>query len=99
AVREHPELAGVQFRARNEWVAGTHSRTTIRGCYGAGREDSSRTSDFTYDADHPAVLVGTGHGPTPVEFVLHALASCLTAGLVNIASARGVALESVSSTV
>src|SRR5262249_47004739 len=76
-----------------------HSRTTIQGFYGAGQEDTSRTTAFTYDADHPAVLVGAGNAPTPVEFVMHALASCLTAGLVNIAAARGVALRWVESTV
>jgi uncharacterized OsmC-like protein len=51
------------------------------------------------DADHPTVLVGADNGPTPVEYVLHALAACLTAGLVNIASARGVVLTEVESTV
>jgi uncharacterized OsmC-like protein len=45
------------------------------------------------------VLVGTGKGPTPVEFLLHAIAACLTAGLANIAAARGVRLHEVSSTV
>ena len=52
-----------------------------------------------FDADHPAVLVGADNGPTPVEFLLHALAACLTAGIANIAAARGVNLESVESTV
>ena len=52
-----------------------------------------------FDADHPAVLVGRDNGPTPVEFVLHALAACLTAGLANIAAARGVRLTEVRSTV
>ena len=99
AVKGTPELAKFQFRATNRWVSGTHNRTTIRGFYGAGQEDTSRTQDFTYDADHPAVLVGQGNGPTPVEFVLHALAACLTAGLANIAAARGVTLTSVESTV
>src|SRR5215475_6931528 len=51
------------------------------------------------DADHPPVLVGTDNGPTPVEYVLHALAACLTAGIANIAAARGVTLTEVSSTV
>ena len=83
----------------NRWLSGTHNRSTIRGFYGAGQEDTSRTEDFTYDADHPAVLVGTGHGPTPVEFLLHAIAACLTSGLANIAAARGVPLREVSSTV
>ena len=34
-----------------------------------------------------------------MEFLLHAIAACLTAGLANIAAARGVNLESVESTV
>lgn len=99
AVKDNRDLAKFQFRATNRWVSGTHNRSTIRGFYGAGQEDTSRTEDFTYDADHPAVLVGTGHGPTPVEFLLHAIAACLTAGIANIAAARGVALHAVSSTV
>jgi uncharacterized OsmC-like protein len=99
AVKASPEIADFQFRASNTWISGTHSRTTIQGFYGAGQEDTSRTEPFAYDADHPAVLVGTGKGPTPVEFLLHALAACLTAGLANVAAARGVTLHRVQSTV
>lgn len=99
AVKGSPELAKFQFRATNKWVSGNHSRSTIQGFYGAGQEDTSRTEPFTYDADHPAVLVGGGSAPTPVEFLLHAIAACLTAGLGNIAAARGVTLHSVESTV
>jgi uncharacterized OsmC-like protein len=43
--------------------------------------------------------VGGDQGATPVEFVLHALTSCLTAGIGNIASARGIKLTKVESTV
>jgi uncharacterized OsmC-like protein len=99
AVRANPEIAKFQFRASNRWISGTHNRSTIQGFYGAGQEDTSRTEPFHYDADHPAVLVGTGTAPTPVEFLLHALAACLTAGLANIAAARGVKLTEVESTV
>ena len=98
AVKAQPELAKFQFRATNTWVLGTHNVSTIDGYYGAGQE-LSRDGGFRYDADHPPVLTGSDHGPTPVEFLLHALAACLTAGLVNIAAARGVTLTSVSSTV
>ena len=99
AVKGQPEIAHFQFRATNEWISGTHNRSTIQGFYGAGQEDTTRTSPFTYDADHPAVLVGTNNGPTPVEFLLHAIAACLTSGLANIAAARGVTLHRVRSTV
>lgn len=98
-VRAQPAAAQFQFRARNEWVHGVHSRTAIQGFFGAGQEDASRTEPFVYDADHPQVLVGTGKGPTPVEFLLHAIAACLTAGVVNVASARGITLHRVESTV
>jgi uncharacterized OsmC-like protein len=52
-------------------------------------------ASFQADADHPGVLCGEDQGPTPVEWVLHALAACLTAGVANIAAARGVNLHSV----
>ena len=99
AVKAAPQIAQFQFRASNEWVSGTHNRSVIQGFYGAGQEDTSRPEPFEYDADHPAVLVGTNQGPTPVEFLLHAIAACLTAGLANVAAARGVTLRRVRSTV
>jgi uncharacterized OsmC-like protein len=98
AVKANPEIAKFQFRATNKWVSGTHNRSTIHGFHGAMQE-MTHQQPFSYDADHPAVLVGSDNGPTPVEFVLHALAACLTAGLANIAAARGVNLEEVESTV
>lgn len=97
-VRNQPELARFTFRASNEWVRGTHSRTTMETFSGAGG-DHHHKATYAYDADHPAVLVGTDEGPTPVEFLLHGIAACLTAGLANIAAARGVELRSVTSTV
>ncbi len=98
AVKANPEIAKFQFRATNRWVSGTHNQSTIHGFYGAMQEMTHQQA-HVYDADHPAVLVGTDTAPTPAEFVLHALAACLTAGLANIAAARGVNLESVESTV
>jgi uncharacterized OsmC-like protein len=99
AVKGAPQIAQFQFRATNEWISGTHNRSSIQGFYGAGQEDTSRTAPFRYDADHPQVLVGTNLGPTPVEFLLHAIAACLTSGLANVAAARGITLQRVSSTV
>jgi uncharacterized OsmC-like protein len=52
-----------------------------------------------YDADHPEVLVGDNTAPTAVEFLLHAIAACLTSGIGNIAAARGIKLYRVESTV
>ena len=97
-VKAQRELARFQFRAKNRWISGTHSQSTIGGYFGAGAEQQ-RERAFRLDGDHPQVLVGEDNGPTPVEYVLHALATCLTAGLINIAAARGIDLEEVESTV
>jgi uncharacterized OsmC-like protein len=96
AVKAQKDLAKFQFRATNKWVSGTHSQSTINGYYGAGQEHT-RSEDFRYESDHPPVLVGGDNGPAPIEFLLHALAACLTAGLGNIASARGINLTEVES--
>ena len=98
AVKGQPEIAGFQFRAANTWISGTHSRSTFSGFFGATQEMAHK-SVTEVDSDHPAVLVGQDEGPTPVEYVLHAIAACLTAGLANIAAARGVRLDKVTSTV
>jgi uncharacterized OsmC-like protein len=97
-VKGQPELAKFQFRATNRWQQGTHSRTRIESFSGAGGEHA-HAREMTYDADHPQVLVGRDQAPTPVEFLLHALAACITAGIGNIAAARGVTLYEVESTV
>lgn len=91
-----PELAEFQFRATNRWQQGTHSRTSIQSFSGAGGEQS-HVREFTFDADHPELMTGRDQGPTPVEFLLHGLAACLTAGIGNIAAARGVTLYEVES--
>jgi uncharacterized OsmC-like protein len=98
AVKDQPELAKFQFRASSRWMKGTHSRSRVEAFTGAGGTHTHET-DFNYDSDHPKVLVGEGKGPTPVEFLLHGLAGCLTAGIANVAAARGVKLSEVESTV
>lgn len=96
AVRNQPELARFTWRASNRWIEGTHSRSQAEAFSGAGG-DHAHAASFRFDGDHPAVLVGKDNGPTPVEFLLYSLAGCLTAGIANIASARGVKLSSVES--
>jgi uncharacterized OsmC-like protein len=98
AVGNQPELAEFQFRATSRWLSGTHSQSVMHGFSGAGGEHQHITA-YKADGDHPAVLCGADSGPTPVEWLLHALASCLTAGIANIAAARGIKLNKVESTV
>lgn len=97
AVEADPELARFEFRAHNAWVDGGNNRSTIKGFYGAGGEDETRKAAFVYDNDEPDVLLGTDKGANPVEYVLHALAGCLTTSLVYHAAARGIVIRRVES--
>jgi uncharacterized OsmC-like protein len=97
AIEANPELGRFQFRAVNRWVDGPHNRSTIKGFYGAGGEDTTRTESFELVSGEPQVLLGTDTGPNPAEFLLHALAGCLTTSLVYVAAARGVRLTEVTS--
>ncbi|CUA86144.1 Uncharacterized OsmC-related protein [Chelatococcus sambhunathii] len=98
AVAGQAELARFRFRARSRWVSGTHSVSTMKDFFGAGAEQSHATAHEAH-GDHPAVLCGADQGPTPVEYLLSALAACLTSGIANIAAARGVTLHKVEATV
>jgi uncharacterized OsmC-like protein len=93
AIQENPDLARFQFRARNEWVNGGHSRTIVDGFHGAGQEDSSRTEPFVFEGDEPPVLLGHNNAPNAVEAVLHALASCLAVGFIYNAAAQGIQVD------
>lgn len=95
-MKENGELAAFRFSARNEWVEGTASRSSIYEWYGAG-SDQVHVEEFDFVADHPTL--GHGHGPTPQEYVLHALAACITAGVATGAAARNIELQKVSSKV
>jgi uncharacterized OsmC-like protein len=97
AVKEKPAIAKFQFRATNKWLTGGHNQTSIKGFYGAGQEDTTRTKPFILDADEPPILLGEDHGANPVEYVLTALAGCLTTSLVYHAAANGIKIDEVES--
>ena len=98
AFKGDTSLTKFQWRARNEWVNGTHSRTTIDQFYGVG-DEQSHDAPQVHDADHPALFAAEDNGSTPVEFVLHALAACLTGGVAAVAANRGITLNSVNSVI
>jgi uncharacterized OsmC-like protein len=93
-----PEAAKFQWRANCTWQNGTHSRSTVEGFFGLGEEQSHRNS-FSFDADHPEIFASEDNGVTPTEYVLVALASCLTAGVAAVAQNREIQLRSVSATI
>ncbi len=95
-VKAQPEIAPIQFRVANRWMGGSHNQSTIKDFYGAGQEQV-RARGWQVDAGEPGLLLGNDEGPNPAEYLLHALAACLTTSIVYVAAARSVELSEVES--
>lgn len=98
ALAQAPQAAQFQWKATCTWKNGTHSHSVVQGFFGLGEQQKHRTT-FSFDADHPEVFASEDNGATPVEYVLVALGSCLTAGVAAIAQHRGIQLRKVAATV
>jgi uncharacterized OsmC-like protein len=96
AIKNQPEIAKFQFRARNQWIGGGENRSTIKDFYGGGQEDTSRREPFVFVNGEPPILLGNNEGANPVEFLLHALAGCVTTTFVLHAAARGIRIQELS---
>ena len=98
ALTEQPAAAEFKWRATSTWQRGTHSHAVVEGFSGLGGEQSHRRA-FTFDLDHPEVFASEDNGATPVEYVLVALAGCLSAGVASVAQMREIQLRSVTAVV
>ena len=96
AIEQTPTLADFEFRASNQWISGGANRSRIKEFYGVGAEDESRNSAFEFTNGEPPVLLGNNEGANPVEFLLHALAGCVTTTTILHATARGIQIDSLS---
>ena len=97
AIRQNPDIAKFNFRAQNRWISGGHNTTTINEFDGA-LQTHKRSQPFVFQKDEPPVLLGTDKGANPVEYLLTALAGCLTTSLVYHAAARGIKIDQVEAT-
>ena len=96
AIKATPSIAKFNFRIRNQWYDAAKNRSTVDDFYGAGQEQS-RTTPILLDADEPPVLLGTDSAANPAEYLLHALAACMTTSMVYHAAARGIHIDEVES--
>jgi len=96
AVKATPSMAKFKFRIRNQWHTGSHNRSTVSTFAGANQE-LAHPQPFVLEADEPAILLGNDTAANPVEYLLHALASCLTTSMVYHAAARGIHIEQIES--
>ena len=96
AVKATPSIAKFTFRIRNQWETGSRNCSTVATFTGANQE-LSHPKPFTLEADEPAILLGKDMAANPVEYLLHALAACLTTSMVYHAAARGIRIEQIES--
>jgi uncharacterized OsmC-like protein len=99
AVQADPGLAEFRFNAANEWLGGSHNRSTILPLYGCREMQPARTEPWTYDNGEPQILLGRDEGANPVEFLLHALIGCITTTMAYHAAARGIEIAAIDSTI
>lgn len=97
AIEADSNYAKFQFRATNIWIDGGLSRSRIKDFFAGNAEDTTREQAFVLDADEPAIAAGQDSAPNSMEYVLHALASCLTGTLVYHAAVRGIRIEAIES--
>ena len=96
AIKGNPKIAAFQFRITNKWMNGGHTVTNVGNFFGA-LETQTRDGFVLESAEHQ-VLLGEDQSANPVEYVLHALAGCMTTSLVYHAAARGHKITSIEST-
>jgi uncharacterized OsmC-like protein len=82
-----------RFRASNQWIDGSRSRTSFKDFYAGGDERNERPVALTVDADQPVYLGGQNTAPNAVEHYLGSLVSCLNTTIVAHASAQGIELD------
>ena len=97
AIKGTPTVADFKFRIENKWMNGGHNRTTVGNFFGAC-EVQTRDGFVLDNAEHQ-ILLGEDESPNPVEYVLHALAGCITTSLVYHAAARGHKITEVESVI
>lgn len=83
------------FRADNEWMDGSRSRTSIKNFYAGNDERTERAQALTVDADQPIFLAGQNSAPNAVEHYLNSLVSCLSTTAVAHASVQGISIAAL----
>jgi len=96
AIKAAPTIAKFKFRVQNRWDGGAQNRSAVNEFHGAGQE-LARQKSFVLHADEPPILLGEDSAANPVEYLLHALAACLTTSMVYHAAARGIQIDAVES--
>lgn len=95
AISKSDSLGYYQFRARNQWLDGGHTRTMVKNYFGAGTEQTSRTTPLVVESDVPALFRGGDRAMDPLEHFLAAIGACITTTVVWHATAGGIHVNAI----
>jgi len=96
-IQAKPALARFEFRFANRWLNGPRTRSIVRSFFGAG-QTHQHAAPIELNSDEPTVLLGSDQDANPGEYLMHALAACVTSAIVFHAAARGIVIEGIEST-
>jgi uncharacterized OsmC-like protein len=81
-IREDPERAHPMYATTVRWLGGQRSESVLAG-------------GTRLQVDEPPECSGTGSAPTPEDYLLSAVGSCLTAAWVGALTTRGIAITAL----
>lgn len=98
AVSGSPKLGASTFCITNQWKGGDKNLSTIGDFKTLGKKHRHKRT-FVYESGEPQAYCGSDEGANPVEFLLHALAGCVTTATAMHAAARGIKIESIETSI
>ena len=96
AVQGNPKVGEFRLQLNNKWLGSTQTISSINEFQGAC-QTFTRGLSFVVHTDEPGVLLGTDTAPGPGEYMLSALAACVTTSIVYHAAARGIEIQAIES--
>ncbi len=94
-VRQNPAMGKCQFKAKSEWMRGTHTHVTVGEWSAGGQPMAARTRRFVVAVDEPEILGGGDNAPNPVEMLMSALCGCVTLGIATNAELFSVPIDAI----
>ena len=93
-IKEKPEIAKFNFKAKGKWINGGHNTTTINELYGAC-QTFKRSQPFVFEKDEPPGTVRRRSWCKSSRICFAALDGCLITSLIYHAAAQGIKIDEV----
>lgn len=90
---ENKQPGSIDYNLDLEWVGGTQTKVHTQEVV---LDNNVEKRDFTFMVDEPLELLGKNEHPTPQEYLLAGMGSCMMVGFVVGASMKGIELTKLN---